>query len=568
MSGPRIRVSRPRALTRRDFLRRAALGGAALGSLPLLPACGSSDGNDGSADNAPEFLHGVASGDPLSDRVILWTRVSGIESGPASVGYTVWTDPALSQPVTSGTATTDAARDYTVKIDVTGLQPGTTYYYRFSMQGQDSPVGRTRTLPVGAVEHLRIAVVSCSSYAHGLFTAYARVAERADLDVVVHLGDYIYEYNSGTQEGDYGDFRQYEPRQEILTLADYRGRYAQYRLDADVQSLHRQHAMINIWDDHETADNSSRDAAVNHTPASEGEWAVRVDGALQAFYEWLPVRQVNATDPRKNYRSFRFGDLAELIMLEERLLAREQPLEGLAEISGVSVLLLPLGEVQNEDRQMLGAEQEAWLAETLRTSEARWKLLGQGVMFGQFKIAGLPELATGGVYINPDQWDGYPAARGRIYDMLEGAGGMPPIADVVVLTGDIHSSWSMDLARDPNNPLSPLGGYNPLTGEGSRAVEFVATSVTSPGLEAFAPLAPLIPVLNPHIKYSDFSQKGYLLLDLTPERAVGEHWYVDTITAVSANQSLGDARQTVAGANRLGAAEATMPRENPPPLAP
>ncbi|HEX4895831.1 MAG TPA: alkaline phosphatase D family protein [Solimonas sp.] len=570
MSAPRRRKPRKTGLSRRDFLKRAGAGAAVLGALPLLPACDSSSpaGGGGGPGGGEVFRHGVASGDPLADRVVLWTRVSSAQTGPVEVGYVVARDPAMTQVVRSGSAQATAARDYTVKVDPTGLDPGTTYYYRFSALGQMSPVGRTRTLPTGSVERLRIAVVSCASYAHGLFNAYARVAARQDLDLVVHLGDYIYEYNSGTGADAYGDFRPYEPAKEILSLADYRQRYAQYRLDTDLQALHRQHPMVNIWDDHETADNSSRDAAVNHTPETEGDWAVRVAAGLQAFYEWLPVRQVDAADPRKNYRSFRFGDLAELVMLEERLLAREQPIEGLAEVSGVSVILVPVGEVQDENRQLLGAEQEAWLAQTLRATPARWKLLGQGVMFGQFKIAGLPELATGGVYINPDQWDGYPAARARVYDVIEGADGGAPVSDVVVLTGDIHSSWSMDLARDPNQPLSALGGYNPITGEGSRGVEFVATAITSPGLESFEPASSLIGVINPHIKYADFSQKGYLLLDVTPERVVGEHWYVDTITAPSTVEAVGGTYQTLSGSGRLSATEATTARSNPPPFAP
>lgn len=566
MSGPRNRKPRRHALSRRDFLRRAALGSVAFGTLPLLPACGSSDGvgDRGAGGGEVEFRHGVASGDPLSDRVMLWTRISGIAAGVADVSYSVWADAALSQLVASGTASTSALRDYTVKVDVGGLQPGTSYYYRFDSAGVSSPVGRTRTTPTGATERLRIAVVSCSSLPHGYFNAYRRVAERQDLDLVVHLGDYIYEYGNG----EYGSARECEPPHEILTLDDYRTRYAQYRRDPDLMELHRQHPFINIWDDHETADNSWRDGGKNHDPASEGDWAQRVGAALQAFYEWLPVRQVDAADPRRNYRSFKLGDLAELVMLDERLTGRDEQIAGVTEISGAEVLLLPIGAVQDDGRQLLGAEQEAWLADTLHASTARWKLLGQGVMFGQLKIAGLPELVTGGIYINPDQWDGYPAARSRVFDLLAGGDGQPPIDNVVVLTGDIHSSWSMDLTPDPNNPLSPLGGYNPLSGEGSRAVEFVATAVTSPGLESFQPLSPLIPVLNPHIKYSDFTRKGYLLLDITHERAVGEHWYVDTIAQTSDVETLGGVFQTLAGANRLSAAEATSARVDPPPFAP
>ncbi|NGY03440.1 alkaline phosphatase D family protein [Solimonas terrae] len=560
MSGPR--KPRRRGYSRRAFLKKAGLSSAAVGLLPMLPGCGHSDGLR--SGGALEFRHGVASGDPLSDRVVLWTRISGVASdATATVDYVVARDPQLGDVVKHGSVQTSAQRDFTVKVDATGLQPATTYYYRFHAGDLQSPIGRTRTLPVGSVDRLRIGVVSCASLAHGYFNAYGRLAERADLDLIVHLGDYIYEYGSGQ----YGNLRAYEPEHEILTLDDYRTRYAQYRGEAELQAMHRQHALINIWDDHETADNSWKDGAYNHNEG-EGDWAVRVSGALQAFYEWQPTRELDAGQPRKDYRSFQFGDLVQLTMLEERLLARDQQVPGVINLADTEILLLPIGEVQNADRQMIGSEQEAWLSGQLRQSPAKWKLIGQGVMFGQLKIAGLPNLLSGGVYVNPDQWDGYPAARGRVFDIIDGGGTDAAIDNVVVLTGDIHSSWCMDLTRDPNDPLAPLGGYNPLDGAGAVAVEFVCTSITSPGLDSFAPIKPLIPVLNPHIKYSDFTRKGYLLLDITPQRVIGEHWYVDTITQPSTTEAFGAAYQTADGDNHMSAAEQTSPRSDAPAFAP
>lgn len=533
-------------------------------STPLLPGCnkdgiyGDGSGGGGGA-GVVAFRHGVASGDPLSDRVILWTHVTPATDGAVNGTYVMATDPALTQRATSGTFTTDGSKSYTVNIDASGLSPGTTYYYQFESGGVKSLVGRTRTLPVGSIDRLRLAVVSCASLAHGLFNAYRRVADRSDLDLVVHLGDYIYDYATG----EYGDARPYEPDGETITLSDYRQRYAQYRRDPDLMELHRQHPIVAIWDDHETADNSWRDGAVNHNEG-EGDWNARVGVALQAFYEWMPTRRVDPAQPRKNYRSFRLGNLAELVMLEERLLARDQQIPGVVEVSGAEVVLVPIGEVQSDDRQLIGPEQEAWLATTLQQTPAKWKLIGQGVMFGQFKVAGLPELATGGVYINPDQWDGYPQARSRVFDILTGEGGSAPVDNVVVLTGDIHTSWSMDIATDPNNPLV----YSAATGAGSIAVEFVATSVTSPGLDSFTPLLPLVPVMNPHMKYVEFTRKGYLLLDVTPERVVGEHWYIDTIDTASTVETLGNAMQVADGENHLTSAEQTAPRANPPPRAP
>ncbi|HEY1078007.1 MAG TPA: alkaline phosphatase D family protein [Fontimonas sp.] len=567
MSGPRISVPRSHALSRRDFLRRAALGSMAIGSLPLLPSCGSSDGEGGRGPGGAtvEFRHGVASGDPLSDRVMLWTRVSGLAAGAASVTYSVWADPALTQLVTSGSASTDATRDYTVKVDVTGLQPATSYYYRFESGGAQSPVGRTRTAPQGATDRLRIGVVSCSSLAHGYFNAYRKVAQRSDLDVVLHLGDYIYEYATGG----YGDVRPYEPAHEILTLEDYRTRHAQYKQDADLQEAHRQHPFINIWDDHETADNSWRDGANNHTEGEEGVWAQRKAWAIQAYYEWLPIRQVDPAQPERIYRRFRYGDLADLVMLDTRLIGRD-----------LQASLVDAASINDDDRQLLGTSQLDWLGEQLAEGGTVWKLLGQQVMFGQLRIPSLPELSaltnipveqlqtllqslplvsTGGLVINTDQWDGYRAERARVYALLESLN----VENPVVLTGDIHTSWSMDLSPDPGNPLV----YNPLTGAGSRGVEFVCTSVTSPGLDELNPLTPVLKLLNPHMKHVNLEQQGYLLLDVTPERLVGEHWYTG-IELGNDVETFGSAYQVEAGGRRLSVTEATEARSGAPAAAP
>ncbi|PPE73089.1 hypothetical protein C3942_14790 [Solimonas fluminis] len=561
MSGPRRRSTRRKSgLSRRDFLRRAG-GAAAFGALPLLPGCGSSDPIGGGGD--AEFLHGIASGDPLPDRVILWTRVtSTAEHVPVS--YDVASDPEFRHVVQRGSFTTDAARDYTVKVDAAGLQPATTYYYRFRAGGQTSPSGRTRTAPSGAVERLRVGVVSCSSYAHGYFNAYRKLAQRPDLDVVLHLGDYIYEYGTG----EYGDARPYEPDHEILTLADYRTRHAYYKREADVQAVHRQHPFIAVWDDHETADNSWRDGANNHTEGEEGEWALRKAWAIQAYHEWMPIRTPDLANPERIYRSFRYGDLAEFTMLDTRLIGRD-----------LQASMLDAGSINDQGRQLIGEPQRNFLATTLAAAGGvKWKFLGQQVMFGQLRVGlpelslvtnipveqlrallqGLPLVSTGGLIINTDQWDGYRAERQRVLDLISGL----DLDNVVVLTGDIHSSWAMDISEDPNNPLV----YNGLTGEGSRAVEFVCTSVTSPGLEPLNPIAGALRLLNPHMKYVDVARKGYLLLDIVPERVTGEFWYVDTIDAVSENESFGTAFATEDGSNRLSSAGQTEPRTDAPAL--
>ncbi|MBQ1764773.1 MAG: alkaline phosphatase D family protein, partial [Aquincola sp.] len=411
---------------------------------------------------------------------------------------------------------------------------------------------------VGQVDRLRMAVVSCSNHAYGYFNAYRHIAERADLDLVMHLGDYLYEY--GTNQ--YGTARATEPAHEIVTLADYRMRHAQYKRDADLQAMHRQHPMIAIWDDHEITNDSWKDGAQNHTEGAEGVWADRVAQALKAYYEWMPTRVPDSANLRKNWRGFRYGDLAELLMLEERVSARSQQLPAGGQFTQTGAFTDP-------SRTLLGDTQEAWVASSLRNSKAQWKFLGQGVMFAQLKGVGAANAAGGGAFLNADQWDGYQPARDRIYDILKGNATTPGVNNVVVLTGDIHSSWAADLTQDPNNTDVASGGYNRSTGEGSRAVEFVGTSVTSPGVnDPQGSTAAFLRSQNPHFKYIDLMRRGYMLIDATPQRVVGEWWYVDTVASISHVQAFGTAFEVQAGTNRLVPSAQTTPRSNPPQLAP
>lgn len=554
-------VPRPAGLDRRGFFQRSGGAAAALAAAPALALAAA-------AAPGSRFRHGVASGDPLTDRVILWTRVT--PPSPVSVVEVQWlvaTDPALSNVVLRGTTKTNPSRDYTVKVDPVGLRPGTTYYYRFAAGGEASPVGRTRTLPTGTPERLRMAVVSCSNYDAGYFNAYARVAERADLDLVVHLGDYLYEYRNGA----YGSVRAPAPDAELVTLADYRARHAAYKSDPDAQALHRQHPMVAIWDDHETANNAWTDGAENHDPATQGPWAARVAAALQAYYEWMPARVVDTAQRRRNQRVLPFGDLADLVMLEQRLDGRSRQID-------TTSAATPFGPGFRQSdpgfadpaRQMLGADEEAWLADRLRTTPARWKLLGQGVMFAQLKGVAAANAAGGGVFLNSDQWDGYQPARDRLYAVLKGDAQHPPVSNVAVLTGDIHSSWAADLTPDPNNPDVAAGGYDPASGAGARAVEFVGTSVTSPGVDSDTggQIAGFLRAVNPHFKYVNLHRRGYLLVDVTRPRVVAEWWHVQTVATPNPAQSLAAAFQVADGENRLRPATPTTPRASPPALAP
>lgn len=545
--------------SRRDFFKRSGAGAVALAATPALLTA------PAEAAAALRFDHGVASGDPLSDRVILWTRVSPATPRPAvTLTYVVATDPGLAHVVKRGTAKTHPGRDYTVKVDALGLKPATTYYYRFSCEGVDSPVGRTKTLPTTGVSSLRFAVVSCSNHAYGYLNAYARIAARADLDLVMHLGDYLYEYGAGQ----YGSVRTPEPAHEIVTLDDYRQRHAQYKRDADAQAMHRQHPLIAIWDDHETANNSWKNGAENHQPATEGDWSTRVAAAMQAYYEWMPVRPVDVNNLRDNHRSFAYGDLAELLMLEERINARSEQLT-----SAVHPTAFGAGFATSDpgygdaSRTLLGSTEEAWLIDRLRTTQAQWKLLGQGVMFAQLKAPGANQATDPGLYfINSDQWDGYEPARNRIFAGIQGDATQPRVDNVVVLTGDIHSSWAADLSPNPYSPAI----YDKASGAGSLAVEFVGTSVTSPGIDTdtTGAIAGAIRAYNPHFKYVQLTRRGYLLMDVSRDRVVGEWWYVDTVAAPSNVETFAAAFEVRAGENRLRPSAQTSGRANPPAPAP
>lgn len=553
--------------SRRDFFKRSSAGTVAM--VAVAPSLLSMSAQ--AQTPAISFLHGVASGDPLSDRVILWTRVTPAVVKPSVVvSYVIATDAALTQVVLRGSTKTNPGRDYTVKVDPVGLRPNTTYYYQFSAEGNTSPVGRTKTLPVGKTNHLRMAVVSCSNHAAGYFNAYRRIAQRADLDLVLHLGDYLYEYGPAQ----YGSLRVPEPAYEMVSLSDYRQRHAQYKRDADSQAMHRQHPLLAIWDDHEIANDTWKNGAENHTegtgPGGEGSFSQRVAAGLQAYYEWMPIRPVDTTNLRNNARRFAYGDLVELLLLEERLTSRSQQLPATIPVPNVGTGFVQSGGFVDASRTLLGSTQEDWVATRLRSTSATWKMLGQGVMFAQLKAVAAANAAGGGVFLNSDQWDGYQPARNRIYTVLKGDASNAAVNNVIVLTGDIHSSWAADLTQDPNNTDVASGGYNPETGEGSRAVEFVGTSVTSPGVDSdtSGATAAFLRSVNPHFKYINLHRRGYMLLDVKPERVVCEWWHVDTVTSPSNIETFAIAFEVNAGTNHLVPSAQTPNRTNPPTLAP
>ncbi|MFN8268032.1 MAG: alkaline phosphatase D family protein [Chitinophagales bacterium] len=459
------------------------------------------------------FYHGVASGDPLPDKVIIWTRVTPDVDGAVNGTWRVALDTNFTSIVQSGTFTADSSRDYCVKIDVSGLQPNTWYFYNFTALGRNSQTGRTKTAPVGGVDQLRFAFTSCSHYPNGYFNAYSRIRDRNDIDAILHLGDYIYEYGTGA-----GAVRtDQKPSYEIIRLADYRQRYSTHRLDPDCRRMHQQYPFISIWDDHETANNSYKDGAENHTPATEGPWSARKSAGEEANDEWIPRRLPEPGNINKIWRKISYGNLADLFLLDTRLYARTQ--QG--------------GNVNDTSKHIIGNEQLQWLKTEMMNSTAKWKIIAQQVMMGN--------LTPFGITVNDDQWDGYTADRKKLYDIILNNN----IQNIVVLTGDIHTAWAMDL---PYNTAT----YNATTGAGSVGVEFVCTSVTSSSSPVpLDPLYPLVSAILPHIKYVDLYKKGYGVLDLTADKAQGNFYGLKTITTRDTNQTFESAWYTLPGTRWL-----------------
>lgn len=526
--------------SRRSFITAAAMLAATRG----LPAAPGRRGNS--------FEHGVASGDPLHDRVILWTRVSPSNwFDEVDVKWQVARDPKMRQVVSSGRFTTSLWRDFTVKVDAGGLEPAQTYYYRFEAPGARSVVGRTRTLPRDDARAARLAVVSCANLPMGLFNVYALIARRADLDAVLHLGDYLYEYGNLT----YGDGtligRVPEPDKEIVTLLDYRLRHAQYKRDPDLEAAHRQHPFICVWDDHEFTNNTWKDGADNHNPEQgEGDWPVRERAAVRAYFEWMPIREWTPLPDANIYRQFRFGGLADLLMLDTRLHGRDK--QSTATPAGPG-LGYPSGDPIANDpaRTLLGFDQEEWLAQQLSqsmNSEVTWRLLGQQVLMAQLSKD------RGQTLANFDVWDGYAAARRRLYETVRDR----RVDNLVVLTGDFHSSWANELTPDPWDEKV----YDPATGRGVLGVEFVTPAVSSPGAVNPAEAtqrAAQIRDASPHMKYIEMNKRGYVLLDIDRARIQGEFWHVATVDAPSREETMAAAFVNEAGANRLQPATVASP---------
>jgi alkaline phosphatase D len=502
------------------------------------------------------FAHGVASGEPRQRSVMLWTRhVPG-----GRLAWQVSRTPDFARIAAEGEVVAEAEHDFCVKPVATGLRPGSWYHYRFrDARGGFSPVGRTRTLPEGRTPSFSLGIFSCANLAFGFFNAYAHAAARRDLDLLVHLGDYYYEYHRGKypSERETVTGRVLEPAHEAVALADYRLRHAAYRADPDLQRLHASAPMVMMWDDHESANDSWSGGAENHDSAKEGTWTARKAAAQRAYREWLPVSE-NAWD------SYEIGNLATLFRPETRLTARSKPpvyaeIVRRGEDMKASLMRFRDGAWRDPERTMMGSEQEAWLAGAFKRSAGqgtRWQLLAQQTVMGSWalpvearawmradapaEVRRLTAIGTAaaevGLPLNLDAWDGYPAARDRL---LRSA--LDADSNLLVLSGDSHNGWAFDL---------DLAGT-------AAGAEFAGSSVTSPGLEAYAPgVAPdeivrAVRARNPALKWAEMSRRGYMALTLTPDRATGEWLSMDTVRSRSTRLAGRHAMSVRRGANRF-----------------
>ncbi len=482
--------------------------------------------------NALGLFHiGVASGDPTDQSVVIWTHLLGDSVNDVSGIYLVALDTGFTQVVHSGSFTTGAQMNYSVKVNVSNLNPDTHYYYYFSALNENSLTGRTKTAPSTTPSEgsLKFAVLSCQNYEHGYFNILGEFAKLNDLDAVVHLGDYIYEY--GKDSNSIG--REHGPN-EVITLEDYRNRYELYKTDPDLIRIHQQYPFIQVWDDHEVANNAWKDGADNHNPNTEGPWNVRKSAGYRAFYEYQPMWPGQDSSV---YRSISYGPLAEIMLLDTRFVGREK------QIYDVTDSL-----VYVTNRTLLGGQQLNWFKNKLNTSTAQWKLVANQVYFSPFHIgwAAVPPYTANQLEnVGLDSWDGYPMERKKILNHIASN----QIDDVVILTGDIHAAFANEVAdpvNDTGNGYAPVANYDPITGMGAGAVEFVTPSISSDNFdELFNPfIAAFIEskfntplpngnAPNPHTKFLDMDRHGGFILSVDSSKAQADYYFVDTRLAPS-----------------------------------
>lgn len=500
------------------------------------------------------FAHGVASGDPLPDGVIIWTRLTlagDLATGASDTVSGQWrmaTDPAMEQVVQDGEFATDSHRDWTVKIDVRDLAPYTTYYYQFRYLGAESCVGRTRTapLPDDLQAQIRFAVCACSSLFSGHMNGYGRIADRTDLDFVIHCGDYIYDFPDSHEiirvPGDNPDGETNPDFRSPRSLAELRRRYALYRSDPNLFRAHQQHPWLTLWDNHDIGGRDQLSDADSY----------------RAFWEWTPSRQPDPDDIYRRHERISYGSLAD-ILFTDRHYPRWNPLKPVP------------------GNEYLGESQNRFLREELlasSTRQANWRVLINQAFIGQFYLINPPASADwvfellfpgyrDGIILNPKQWDGYPEERRALVEFLNGH----DIRNNLFVTGDMHMNWASDVAADPGSP----GAYRPDTGEGSAGIEFAPSSISRGGADenirgmlggSDTPLSGLLGYIgagiasnvlvksNPNAHFMEWSNHGYGIVDLTADQATMEFWWTPILTHTSGDR-LGAQLISTSGSNHL-----------------
>ena len=570
-------------LTRRDLIKYAGISSIVISSWGISSCAEDEDPNF-------TFEHGVASGDPTESSVILWTRVSRTNfrdihddeqlSGiaDANVSWRVATDESFTNVVNSGSTTVGSETDFTLKVDAQNLQSNTKYFYQFTVGPNSSVIGKTKTLPSGTVDQVKLAVVSCSNYASGYFNVYKEIAQMGDLDAVIHLGDYIYEY----ADSGYGSLRKLEPTHELINLADYRMRHALHKKDSNSQQMHASLPMIAVWDDHEVANDTWISGAENHDATTEGNFAARKASAIKAYFEWMPIRPVTPGVDGRIYRQFKFGDLVNLLMLDTRQAGRDQQLSYASFLTtdGSFDAEKFQTELASTTRTMLGAEQKTWLKESLSSSIETWQVLGSQVLmmknnlpsavllpdplaplvefteYGQIATAfqtysfflgngvdndkdsmlaaGLTEeqwqLATNPektkyldtsaypfIPYNLDAWDGYYYEREEIYATSKALN-----KNLIVLSGDTHNAWAGRLVDQSKEVVG---------------IQYATASVSAPGfdstlnydLQTVRATEPGVVQIVDDLDYINMREKGVMVVTFTPEAAQAEWKFISTV---------------------------------------
>ena len=517
--------------------RRQAIKITSVGAIGLSASISSS-----CSKNTYSFNHGVASGDPLEDRVILWTRVTPQQAGPVEVILEVSENKNFSKVAYSKKLNTSSLSDYTIKYDFLAKQycnSDNGFFYRFRAGNSVSETGRSKTFSKN-IKSAKIAIFSCSNFPAGYFNAYQAAAEKNDLDLWLHLGDYLYEYPMGGYATENAEKlgRAPIPIHEMITLSDYRQRHAQYKLDQGSIALHKHAPLIAVWDDHEFSNDAWKRGAENHSEdGSEGDFYARRSAAIKAYYEWMPIREQQ--NKRRIFRDFKIGKLMHLIMLDTRQFGRDKQIQPKDYLSKSGFYQAKFyNDLNSEYRELLGAEQFSWIEEKILNSNAAWTIFGQQVLMTKLKFPDISKTLKAeeipdflkpylkllglGIPSNLDAWDGYPAARNKLYKLMKNAK-----KKFISLAGDTHNSWVSELENQSGKKVG---------------VELGAPSVTSPGITDVLNLdennfVDSIVKLNKELQWMNPSNRGYLFLDCTDSKIIASFNFIKELENINSEIS-------------------------------